>query len=67
MGDYSEEFEFGTTIAPPSAVKQPKLIEAEQRVCTIEWGVAKNAFVDPVVYQVQVAKLKDQLYKLVSY
>ncbi|XP_066143269.1 fibronectin type-III domain-containing protein 3A isoform X2 [Euwallacea fornicatus] len=65
VGKYSDELEFRTTIAPPSAVKQPKLVETEQRTCCIEWGAAKNVFSDPVVYQVQVARLKDQVYKLV--
>ncbi|KAL1513199.1 hypothetical protein ABEB36_002638 [Hypothenemus hampei] len=63
VGDYSEEYEFSTSIAPPAVLKVPKIVEVEQKSCTIEWSPSKNAFSDRVVYHVQIAKLKEQLYK----
>ncbi|XP_050295748.1 fibronectin type-III domain-containing protein 3A isoform X2 [Anthonomus grandis grandis] len=65
VGDFSSEFEFSTNIAPPAVLKSPKVVEVEQRTCTIEWIPSKNSFNDPIEYQVQVSKLKEQIYKQV--
>lgn len=65
VGDFSEEYEFVTSVAPPSAIRTPKVVEMEQRSCVLEWAPAKNAFTDPIVYQVQLARLKEQNFKQV--
>lgn len=66
IGDFSEEYQFSTGIAPPSILKMPKVTEIEQRTCTIEWLPSKNGFSDPIIYQVQIARLKEQVYKQVN-
>lgn len=66
VGDFSTEYEYSTNIAPPAVLKLPKVVEVEQRTCTIEWLPSKNTFSDSIVYQVQVARLKEQAYKQVS-
>ncbi|XP_072388765.1 fibronectin type-III domain-containing protein 3A isoform X2 [Diabrotica undecimpunctata] len=66
VGDFSEDYEFTTTVAPPTTLKAPKVIEVEQRSCSLEWLPAKNAFSDSVVYRVQLARLKEQVFKQVS-
>ncbi|XP_044268751.1 fibronectin type-III domain-containing protein 3A isoform X2 [Tribolium madens] len=63
VGDFSNIYEFTTSIAPPAVIKQPKLIEVDQTSCMIEWMPSKNQFVDPVIFQVQVARVKDQFFK----
>ncbi|CAH1130831.1 unnamed protein product [Ceutorhynchus assimilis] len=65
VGDFSEEYEYSTNIAPPAALKLPKMVEVDQRTCTIEWIASKNSFSNPIVYHVQVARLKEQVYKQV--
>ncbi|XP_018563239.1 fibronectin type-III domain-containing protein 3A isoform X4 [Anoplophora glabripennis] len=65
VGDFSREYEFTTSIAPPTALKIPKLVEVEQKICTLEWLPARNVFTDPIVYQVQLTRLKDQTFRQV--
>ncbi|CAH1175829.1 unnamed protein product [Phaedon cochleariae] len=64
-GSFSAFYEFATATAPPAAVKAPKLVEVEQRSCSVEWLPAKNPFADAVVYQVQLAKAKEQVFRQV--
>lgn len=64
-GDYSDEYEFDTSIAPPTGIKPPKAVEIEQRGCTLEWAPSKNSTADPIIYLVQVCRLKDQDFKQV--
>ncbi|KAJ8971456.1 hypothetical protein NQ314_000713 [Rhamnusium bicolor] len=66
VGDFSNEYEFTTSISPPTVLKIPKVVEVEQKSCTIEWMPAKNLFSDSIVYQVQIARLKEQTFKQVS-
>ncbi|XP_074025374.1 miles to go isoform X2 [Leptinotarsa decemlineata] len=65
VGEFSKVYEFATCIAPPAAVKLPKVAEVDQRSCSIFWYPAKNSFSDTVVYQVQLARLKEQVFKQV--
>ncbi|XP_076253735.1 fibronectin type-III domain-containing protein 3A-like isoform X2 [Rhynchophorus ferrugineus] len=66
VGDYSDQYQFSTTIAPPSILKMPKVFDIEQRSCALEWHPSKNSFSDPISYQVQLAKLKEQIFKQVQ-
>lgn len=66
VGNFSEEYEFSTGISPPAVLKIPKVVEVEQKSCSLEWVSAKNPFSDPVIYQVQLAKLKEQVFKQVN-
>ncbi|KAJ8961083.1 hypothetical protein NQ318_008759 [Aromia moschata] len=63
IGDYSHDYVFTTSIAPPAVLKIPKIVEVEQKSCTLEWVPSKNQFSDPVVYQVQLARLKEQAFR----
>jgi predicted phage tail protein len=63
VGEFSDVYEFTTSIAPPAIIKQPKLAEVSQTSCTIEWMPSKNLFVDAVIFQVQVARIKDLSFK----
>ncbi|KAE8744685.1 hypothetical protein FOCC_FOCC008688, partial [Frankliniella occidentalis] len=65
QGDFSEIYEFSTCIAPPSSVKAPKAIEIQQRSCVVEWLPCRPLPNDPVVYQLQLSRLRDQDYKVV--
>ncbi|KAG5900612.1 hypothetical protein JTB14_017464 [Gonioctena quinquepunctata] len=65
VGDFSNVYEFTTSIAVPAAVKVPKVVDVEQRSCSLEWFPARNVFSDAVVYQVQVARLKEQVFRQV--
>lgn len=65
IGDFSKAYEFTTSISPPAVLKIPKVVEVEQRTCTLEWLPSKNSFSDPIVYQVQIARLKEQSFKQV--
>ncbi|CAH0556764.1 unnamed protein product [Brassicogethes aeneus] len=62
IGDFSDEFEFTTGISPPAVLKNPKVVEVDQNLCVLEWTPAKNVFADQVVYCVQYALLKDQVF-----
>lgn len=65
-GEFSDEYAFTTTFAPPTGIKAPHVVEVEQRSCTLEWVPARNTSTDAVIYMVQVCRLKDQIYKQVS-
>lgn len=65
-GDYSEEYEFRTSIAPPVGVKAPKAVEIEERSCVLEWLPSRTPTSDPIVYLVQISRLRDQDFKQVS-
>ncbi|XP_022918886.1 fibronectin type-III domain-containing protein 3A isoform X3 [Onthophagus taurus] len=62
-GEFSDVYEFKTIIAPPAAVRTPKVIEVEQRQCVLEWNVSKNNTNDKIIYIVQLTKLREQDYK----
>ncbi|XP_063902882.1 fibronectin type-III domain-containing protein 3A isoform X2 [Zophobas morio] len=63
IGDFSDIYEFTTSIAPPAIIKQPKLVEVDQTSCVIEWMPSKNSFLDPIIFQIQVTRIKDQTFK----
>lgn len=65
-GDFSEVYKFTTTIAPPVALKAPRTVEVDQRTCQLEWTPSRNSTNDPIVYLVQMTRLRDQDYKHVS-
>ncbi|XP_023720890.1 fibronectin type-III domain-containing protein 3A isoform X3 [Cryptotermes secundus] len=65
QGDFSEIQEFSTCIAPPPSLKAPKVSDIQQRSCMIEWNSCKPVGSDPIIYQVQLSRLRDQEYKLV--
>lgn len=65
VGDYSKEFEFTTGITPPSALKAPKAMEIDQKSCVLEWTSSKTSFSDPVIYLLQLSRVKDQDFKQV--
>ncbi|KAF2882221.1 hypothetical protein ILUMI_23944 [Ignelater luminosus] len=64
-GDYSVEYEFTTSIAPPTGLKAPKAVDIEQRSCILEWIPSRNSTADPIIYLVQVCRLRDQDFKQV--
>ncbi|XP_018325859.1 fibronectin type-III domain-containing protein 3A isoform X2 [Agrilus planipennis] len=65
QGDFSEEYLFTTSIAPPAAVKGLKVIDVDQKNCCLEWVPSKNNTSDSVIYSIQVTRLRDQDYKQV--
>nr|CAH7718590.1 unnamed protein product [Callosobruchus chinensis] len=65
VGNFSDVYQFSTSLAPPAAVKMPKATEVERTGCTLEWLPAKNPFADPVVYLVLLARGKEQTFKTV--
>ncbi|CAG9863441.1 unnamed protein product [Phyllotreta striolata] len=64
VGEFSDDYEFTTTVAPPAALKAPKVTEVDQRSCSLEWLPSRNSFADSVVYRVQLAR-KEQPFKQV--
>ncbi|XP_045472240.1 fibronectin type-III domain-containing protein 3A isoform X2 [Harmonia axyridis] len=56
VGEYSKEYEFTTSISPPSILKAPKIVEIEDQICTIEWLPGKNTFTDSLLYEVQLCR-----------
>ncbi|XP_067007900.1 fibronectin type-III domain-containing protein 3A isoform X2 [Anabrus simplex] len=65
QGESSEPQEFSTCIAPPPSLKAPKVSDVHLRSCTVEWSPCKPSWTDPIIYQVQLARLRDQEYKQV--
>ncbi|XP_049774284.1 fibronectin type-III domain-containing protein 3A isoform X1 [Schistocerca cancellata] len=65
LGDFSDVVEHTTSRAPPPALKAPKTTEIQQRSCLVEWNSCKPIGADPVIYQVQLARVRDQDYKQV--
>lgn len=66
IGDWSDEYIFRTTYAPPAGIKPPHVVEVEQKSCVLEWSPSRNTTSDAIVYIVQLCRLKDQIYKQVS-
>lgn len=66
-GEYSKVYEFTTSIAPPPGLKAPKAVEIDQKSCVLEWTSCKPVFSDPVVYLLQMARVKDQEFKQVNF
>ncbi|KRT80542.1 Fibronectin domain-containing protein [Oryctes borbonicus] len=64
-GDFSDTYKFTTTIAPPIALKAPRVVEVDQRTCQLEWTPLRNSTNDPIVYLAQLTRLRDQDYKQV--
>ncbi|XP_044752759.1 fibronectin type-III domain-containing protein 3A isoform X2 [Coccinella septempunctata] len=56
VGDFSQEYEFTTSVSPPSILKAPKIVEIEDRTCTLEWLPGKNTFTDSLLYEVQLCR-----------
>lgn len=63
VGDYSNDYEFTTTIAPPSGLKPPKVTEISHRTCSIEWNAPKNSTTDTIIYILQASRLRDQDFR----
>lgn len=66
VGEFSDNYEFSTIVAPPASLKAPKVVEVDERSCSLEWLPSRNTFTDSIVYRVQLARLKEQAYKQVS-
>lgn len=64
-GDFSDVYTFATTIAPPVALKPPKVVEVDQKTCHLEWAPSRNSTSDPIVYLAQLTRLRDQDFKQV--
>ncbi|KAK7863661.1 hypothetical protein R5R35_006188 [Gryllus longicercus] len=65
QGDWSEPVEYSTCIALPPSLKAPRICEIQQRSCVVEWAPCKPIGSDPLQYQVQLARVRDQDYKQV--
>lgn len=65
VGDYSNTVEFTTNIAPPPGLKAPKALEIDQKGCILEWVPSKVTVPDPIVYMLQITRVKDQDFKQV--
>lgn len=65
QGNVSEVFTFMTTMAPPPSVKNLKTSEITQRSCLVEWQPCRLHSSDPVLYQVQISRVRNQDYKQV--
>ncbi|KAK9869632.1 hypothetical protein WA026_003377 [Henosepilachna vigintioctopunctata] len=64
VGDYSEQYEFTTSISPPSILKSPKIVEIEDNTCSLEWQPGKNTFSDSLLYEVQLSKNDENFTKV---
>lgn len=58
-------YEFSTAIAPPPPLKAPRAYDVSNRTCTVEWLSSKPMGTDPVIYSLQLSRLRDQEYKQV--
>jgi len=64
QGPDSAFYEFSTTIAPPPSLKAPRVTEVNSRGCVVEWAACKPV-ADPVLFCLQLSRLRDQSYKQV--
>ncbi|XP_063236459.1 fibronectin type-III domain-containing protein 3A isoform X2 [Bacillus rossius redtenbacheri] len=64
QGDYSDVQEYATTITPPPPPKAPKVTETQLRGCSVEWAPCRPVGGDAVLYQVQLARCRDQDYQV---
>lgn len=64
-GPLSNAYEFTTAIAPPPPLKGTKVTDVGTKSCVVEWQSTKKMGSDPLVYCVQLARLKNQEYKQV--
>ncbi|XP_041356067.1 fibronectin type-III domain-containing protein 3A-like [Gigantopelta aegis] len=64
-GPYSDTYTFKTTIAPPPAMRAPKLCEITLTSCLVEWQSCRPMAGDVIVYLLQVQRLDshDHEYK----
>lgn len=44
----------------------PKTSDIQLRTCVVEWNTCKPIGNDPIIYRVQVARLRDQDYRQVD-
>ncbi|XP_054283686.1 fibronectin type-III domain-containing protein 3a isoform X2 [Macrosteles quadrilineatus] len=65
QGPDSSFYEFSTTIAPPPCLKAPRVSEVGTRSCSVEWSATKPMGSDPILYCLQLSRLRDQVYKQV--
>ncbi|XP_046676648.1 fibronectin type-III domain-containing protein 3A isoform X2 [Homalodisca vitripennis] len=65
QGPDSSFYEFSTTIAPPPSLKAPRVSEVSTKGCSVEWPPCKPLASDPVLYCLQLSRLRDQIYKQV--
>ncbi|KAI5705127.1 hypothetical protein M8J76_013911 [Diaphorina citri] len=65
QGPYSEAYPFTTCTAPPAPLKAPKISDIGMRTCTVEWQSARPLGSDPIVYCLQMSRIRDQDYKTV--
>ncbi|KAK6632457.1 hypothetical protein RUM44_007499 [Polyplax serrata] len=65
QGEYSEVFQFTTAMAPPPPVKNLKVSDITQRSCSLDWQPCRLHSNDPVRYQVQISRVRNQDYKQV--
>ncbi|KAL0274067.1 UNVERIFIED_CONTAM: hypothetical protein PYX00_006584 [Menopon gallinae] len=63
QGNVSEVFTFMTTMTPPPSVKNLKTSEITQTSCLVEWQPCRLYSNDPVLYQVQISRVRNQEYK----
>lgn len=64
QGDFSEDFEFETTSAPPANVKMVKQVEITENSLTVEWIPSKAVSDEQLTYTVQSCRTKDQDIKV---
>lgn len=50
---------------PICTVSAPKAYDVSNRTCTVEWLSSKPMGTDPVIYSLQLSRLRDQEYKQV--
>ncbi|XP_046402663.1 fibronectin type III domain-containing protein 3B isoform X2 [Ischnura elegans] len=64
-GPFSKAYEFRTSLAPPPTLRSPRCVEVSKNGCVLEWQSCRAIGGDPVVYQVQLCRMRDQEYKQV--
>lgn len=65
QGYFSEPVTFSTSIAPPSGLKAPKMVDVTLNTCSIDWVPCKSN-VGNLVYSVQYSSMKDREFKQVN-
>lgn len=70
-GEFSEDYEFTTSLATPNGIKAPRIYEQTANVLLpaasiqLEWQSSKNTFNDPIEYILQCTKSTEHNYKTV--
>lgn len=65
QGPYSDAYAFTTCTAPPPPLKAPKISDIGIRSCTVEWLSSRPMGADPIMYCLQLSRIRDQDYKTV--